>query len=118
MTADDITRFEEYLRHQMRIPTQRVPYYIKWIKGFLRFRAACDPDIPSEDVRTRFRVDLAKAKPLSRNGKDLRSLVPRVRYGIRTVQELLGHSDVRTTMIYTHVATKNKLGVISPLDCG
>ena len=37
-------------------------------------------------------------------------------YDIRTVQELLGHSENRTTMIYTHVATKNRLGVISPLD--
>jgi len=37
-------------------------------------------------------------------------------YDIRTIQELLGHTNVQTTMIYTHVATKNKLGVKSPLD--
>ncbi|MBI5746322.1 MAG: integron integrase, partial [Nitrospirae bacterium] len=37
-------------------------------------------------------------------------------YDIRTIQELLGHSNLQTTMIYTHVATKNILGVRSPLD--
>ncbi len=37
-------------------------------------------------------------------------------YDVRTVQELLGHSNLNTTMVYTHVAAKNKLGVISPLD--
>ncbi|MDP3040087.1 MAG: tyrosine-type recombinase/integrase, partial [Deltaproteobacteria bacterium] len=37
-------------------------------------------------------------------------------YDIRTIRELLGHKFVHTTIIYTHVASKNILGVRSPLD--
>jgi site-specific recombinase XerD len=37
-------------------------------------------------------------------------------HDIRTIQELLGHTNIQTTMIYKHMAKKNILGVRSPLD--
>jgi integrase len=42
--------------------------------------------------------------------------LPEKGYDIRTVQELMGHNDVKTTMIYTHVLNRGPAGVRSPMD--
>jgi integrase len=85
--------------------------YVDWLRRFSQFsRAKNISTLGSGDVKrylTFLAVDIgvSSATHLVEDG-----------YDIRTIQELLEHSNVRTTMIYTHVATKNKLGVRSPLS--
>ncbi len=72
----------------------KINYYVYWINKFLYF--------------SRYRPN----KPMSQN-------IPSYledEYDIRTVQEPLGHKDVRTTMIYTHVSNRGAQGVLSSSD--
>ncbi|OGT75250.1 MAG: hypothetical protein A3I78_04565 [Gammaproteobacteria bacterium RIFCSPLOWO2_02_FULL_56_15] len=68
-------------------------------------------------------IDFGRREIMVRRGKgnkDRRTLLPDFvmenGYDIRTVQELLGHAHVNTTMIYTHVLNRGGRGVKSPLD--
>lgn len=69
------------------------------------------PPSAADNVGTVSR-QLAARRPLSTIAK----MVPRHHPLIRTVQELLGHRDVTTTMIYTHLLNRRPSGVHSPVD--
>jgi integron integrase len=105
------------------------PYQWKWQFIFAAFDYSVDPRNGSKRRHHihEVRVQRAVKKAADEVGLTARVTPHTLRHcfathlletgqDIRTVQELLGHSDVKTTMIYTHVLNKGPLGVVSPLD--
>ena len=87
-------------RHYSR-STERT--YLMWVKRFIFFHNVRHPAEMAEPEINAFLTHLAVQ--LLESG-----------YDIRTVQELLGHKDVKTTMIYTHVLNRGGKDVKSPVD--
>ncbi len=76
-----------------------------------RTQSRCPLPPPRENVCTLDKQHLPHdARP------PLREAVPFQRLFHRTVKALLGHANVETTMIYTHVLNKGPMGVVSPVD--
>jgi hypothetical protein len=135
--------FKQFLNEKERIPEKNIPYYVKWVLDCCRYFNVPETQLLTNDQRSQFLTHLAKNHEdwqvqqadrslrlygyfLSRAQKneegatadlpkDWKKIEERT-YDIRTIQELLGHTNLHTTMIYTHVASKNILGVRSPPD--
>ncbi|MGE4000111.1 MAG: tyrosine-type recombinase/integrase [Planctomycetaceae bacterium] len=101
--------------------------YLHWIGRFVHFHAAQHPRRLREPGVNAFSVSKAIHAASKRSDITKRVTAHTFRHSfathliesgsdIRTVQELLGHTDVRTTMIYTHVLNRGGHGVRSPAD--
>lgn len=102
------------LRHYS-FATERA--YVQWIRRFILRNGKRHPrDLGAPEVGRFLSAGIGKPASCHTFRHSFATHLLEGRYDIRNVQELLGHSNVKTTMIYTHVLNRGGRAVQSPMD--